>query len=361
MTIALSNPPASTRWQTTERAICKPPRILLAEDDDEMRALVACVLRTDGYQVTEVRDGGRLLVQIASAYRAQGRDAACDVFVSDIRMPVCSGVEILEGLRRAHWTTPVILMTAFGNSATRRRAEALGAIVFDKPFDLDALRAAVRNALPGDGVGRTTQLARSSHGHGRDNVEASMAQTHHVEDALAPALEYGAVVDSLTRRRWSSEAFIALEAQIHLLQSAAAGVHRAHERAFHNECLASFRLIRDALHDLNVIIADKDIAPWLDGSSPLRGYLSAAYVWCGDVLHSLNELAGREHTLPWRAAKREAADSAADYITEFLDPLFRALNELCGSSWAGHALQRVRPPIERIQSEVVSLSWALAP
>jgi DNA-binding response OmpR family regulator len=144
--------PRTTREASTPRQRAKgvrPPRILLAEDDVELRGLMASSLREDGYDVFEALDGGRLLVQITAAYAGKGRNSACDVIVSDIRMPVCSGVQILEALRRAHWTTPVILVTAFGNKATRRYVESLRALLFCKPFDVDDLRTAVTNILLG--------------------------------------------------------------------------------------------------------------------------------------------------------------------------------------------------------------------
>ena len=65
-------------------------------------------------------------------------------------MPICTGLQILEALRQAHWHTPVILMTAFGDEATRKRAESLLAVLFDKPFDMDDLRTAVAHLLPRD-------------------------------------------------------------------------------------------------------------------------------------------------------------------------------------------------------------------
>lgn len=71
----------------------------------------------------------------------------CDLFVADIRMPVCSGIEILEAVRRARWKTPFIAITAFADVATRRRLSGLGAVLFEKPFDIMELRAAVRTAL----------------------------------------------------------------------------------------------------------------------------------------------------------------------------------------------------------------------
>lgn len=135
----------SARDRKVVRAI---PRVVVAEDDDEMRRLVVEALEKDGYDVEEARDGGRLLVRAAAYYTHRAKVADVDLIVSDIRMPICSGLQILEGLREAHWHVPVILMTAFGDDATRARAEKLGAVLFDKPFDMDDLRTAVRSLAP---------------------------------------------------------------------------------------------------------------------------------------------------------------------------------------------------------------------
>jgi DNA-binding response OmpR family regulator len=124
------------------------PLVLLAEDDPEMRHLVAEALRDDGYQVVELVDGGRFLVNIAARVKAErGTAASVDLIVSDIRMPVCTGLQIVSALREAHWRTPVILMTAFGDEATHRHAASLDAVLFDKPFEMDDLRAAIARLL----------------------------------------------------------------------------------------------------------------------------------------------------------------------------------------------------------------------
>jgi len=123
------------------------PRVLVADDDAEMRRLVAESLRKDGYEVIEEVDGGRLLVRVAAMYTFGRTVNPFDIIVSDIRMPVCSGLDIVQGLREAHWTTPVILMTAFGDDETRARAERLGAMLLDKPFQMGALRLVVRHLL----------------------------------------------------------------------------------------------------------------------------------------------------------------------------------------------------------------------
>ena len=119
-------------------------RVIVAEDDPEMRRLVVEALRKDGHEVTEAADGGRLLVQIAEAFDHDPSLSLVDVIVSDVRMPVCNGIELLERLADARWRVPMILMTAFGDEDTRKRAERLGAVLFDKPLSLDALRDAVK-------------------------------------------------------------------------------------------------------------------------------------------------------------------------------------------------------------------------
>lgn len=119
-------------------------RVLVAEDDPEMRRLVVEALRKDGHHVTEAADGGRLLVHIAEAFDRDPSLSLVDVIVSDVRMPVCSGLELLERLADARWRVPVILMTAFGDEDTRRRAERIGAVLFDKPLSLQALRDTVK-------------------------------------------------------------------------------------------------------------------------------------------------------------------------------------------------------------------------
>lgn len=137
-------------WRATRsRSRTGAPRILVAEDESELRELAAAALRECGYDVIEVGDGGRLLVCIASSYGQGGRDVACDLLVTDMRMPVCSGLAIVEGLRQAHWTIPVILMTAFGTRSIRARAKALDAVILDKPFGFHDLQTTVKRLLPG--------------------------------------------------------------------------------------------------------------------------------------------------------------------------------------------------------------------
>jgi DNA-binding response OmpR family regulator len=122
-----------------------PPRVLVAEDDAEMRRLVIDVLQGEGYEVREASDGGRLIIAITAQHADP--EAVVDLIISDVRMPICTGLQVVENLRQTRWNVPVILMTAFGDVETRKHATRLGAVLLDKPLTVESLRVAVRSLL----------------------------------------------------------------------------------------------------------------------------------------------------------------------------------------------------------------------
>jgi DNA-binding response OmpR family regulator len=123
--------------------------VLLAEDDAAFRRLIASVLEAEGYDVVEAVDGVELLAKLESVLTARGQRPDAFLVVADVRMPGLSGLDVLAILRCANCTTPVILITAFGDETTHMEGRELGAAaVFDKPFDVDALRGAVLEAMP---------------------------------------------------------------------------------------------------------------------------------------------------------------------------------------------------------------------
>lgn len=112
-----------------------------------MRRLIVEALRKDGHEVIEAADGGLLRIAIAEE---SARDPALSHLggvVSDVRMPVCGGLDVLEQLVERRQCVPFVLITAFGDAETRRRAERLGAPLLDKPLSLDALRATVTDVI----------------------------------------------------------------------------------------------------------------------------------------------------------------------------------------------------------------------
>jgi CheY-like chemotaxis protein len=135
-------------WATHSRGILpRQPRILLAEDDTEMRKLLVARLARAGFHVIECADGYELLDHLGyPALVSQPDDF--DLIVSDIRMPGVSGMEVLEGIHETEWSVPMILITAFGNEDTHQEAARLGAAsTFNKPFDIDDLIERIREVL----------------------------------------------------------------------------------------------------------------------------------------------------------------------------------------------------------------------
>jgi len=122
--------------------------ILLAEDDKEMRSLLALMLKKEGYQVCECTDGLSLLDMLASFFLPSEEHEHFDLIISDIRMPGVTGMEILMGTNELDNFPPIILITAFGDKETHMQAERLGAVaLFDKPFDIDEMLKTVRTVL----------------------------------------------------------------------------------------------------------------------------------------------------------------------------------------------------------------------
>jgi two-component system, NtrC family, response regulator PilR len=117
-----------------------PPRILVVDDEQSMRELLAIVLRREGYDV-QLADNGR------SALEALER-GAFDLLISDIKMPDLSGVEVLRAAKRIDPDLIGIMITAFATTESAVEALRMGAYDYlAKPFEVDELKIVVRNAL----------------------------------------------------------------------------------------------------------------------------------------------------------------------------------------------------------------------
>ena len=122
---------------TAAIAETRKPRVLLAEDDASARGVLAKALRDLGLDVTEAGDGGRLLVAIGASYR-EGHDRdEFDLIVTDVQMPVASGIDIVKNLRRAGWKAPVIIVTAWPTPKVQEAVADYGAVLMQKPIDLE--------------------------------------------------------------------------------------------------------------------------------------------------------------------------------------------------------------------------------
>ena len=130
-------------------------KILLAEDDEEMRKTLSSVLRAHGYLVVECWDGIDL-VRMYGTSRTQSHEPAYSLVISDIRMPGVSGLEFLEGISGTTNSPPVIIITAFGDDETHIKAREFGAAaVLDKPFEIDTLLKVVRDTMDQTGPNKS--------------------------------------------------------------------------------------------------------------------------------------------------------------------------------------------------------------
>lgn len=127
-------------------------RIFITDDDVDMRELLQGALERAGHETELAENGDELLRKLREARHFGGTP---DLVISDIRMPGTCGLGTLGFIRRELPGLPVILITAFGDPETHRRARQLGAVaVLDKPFPLDDLHQAIE---------RTLQLGDSRH------------------------------------------------------------------------------------------------------------------------------------------------------------------------------------------------------
>ena len=118
------------------------PRVLIADDEESMRVLVARAVAMDGHDTVTAQDG-------AEALDILTRDnGAFDLLLTDIQMPVMDGIALALSAARDFPDLTILLMT--GYAAQRERASNLSAIAHDvisKPFSVAEIRAAVADAL----------------------------------------------------------------------------------------------------------------------------------------------------------------------------------------------------------------------
>jgi DNA-binding NtrC family response regulator len=114
-------------------------RVLVVEDESITRTSMCDLLRTQGYEVEEARDGAQA-VELFENQRF-------DLVITDLVMPQLNGFKLIARVHSISPATPVILITAYlskdsGKAILQGSAEFIG-----KPIDSDALLAAVKHLL----------------------------------------------------------------------------------------------------------------------------------------------------------------------------------------------------------------------
>ena len=121
--------------------------ILLADDDEELRYILARVLKKEGYQVREIGDLGALQTTLAGYPGNTIGAPKPNILVSDVYMPGGQGtaLDVVEGLKERLGELAIVFITSARDLQLNERATALGARgVFSKPVDMDALKKLLR-------------------------------------------------------------------------------------------------------------------------------------------------------------------------------------------------------------------------
>ena len=130
----LLDPPRRDVGRSPER-----PRVLIAEDDRDLRELLEEVFREDGWVVHSAPNGTKLLDELSQAI-LESSELVPDLVLTDIMMPGVQVMSVLGELRAAGWTTPVIVVSARADEIAHEVGRTLDPIVFcQKPVALDRL------------------------------------------------------------------------------------------------------------------------------------------------------------------------------------------------------------------------------
>lgn len=108
--------------------------LLVVDDEDGLRHIIARNLAFEGYRVLEAADG---LQALAIASREP-----VDLVVTDVRMPQMDGYELADRLLRINDSLPIVFISGFD-----QRGIALPGTIFPKPFSMDALVREIRRLL----------------------------------------------------------------------------------------------------------------------------------------------------------------------------------------------------------------------
>jgi DNA-binding response OmpR family regulator len=117
-------------------------RVLIVDDEPNVRLMLHTALTSVGYEVIEAADGQAALELL------RGPDFRCDLVLLDLLMPRMDGMELLRRLRALGNVVPVVILTAHGSIPEAVEAMKLGAIDFlTKPTTPDALRGVVAEVI----------------------------------------------------------------------------------------------------------------------------------------------------------------------------------------------------------------------
>ncbi len=117
----------------------EPKRVLIADDEINIRRVLEAILKRDGYEVVTAANGEEALARMSRGIHT---------VITDLKMPGLDGMQLLRSLSADHPDVPVVMITAHGSVESAVEAVKLGAFDYvEKPFDQEQIRQVVSKAL----------------------------------------------------------------------------------------------------------------------------------------------------------------------------------------------------------------------
>lgn len=115
-------------------------RLLVADDDPDVRYVISAILADRFGNIQEASDGRELLWQLLRAAYVEDHSL---LVIADVRMPIYDGIQVIDAYRFLGFRVPMLLISAYPDEDVRERAADLGVLLLAKPFTKEQLRAAV--------------------------------------------------------------------------------------------------------------------------------------------------------------------------------------------------------------------------
>jgi two-component system, NtrC family, response regulator len=131
-------------------------RILVIDDEPNVRTVLTMLLEDDGYEVMSAEDGQKGMMMIDAAPDP-------DLIISDLKMPGADGMALLRRLKQQGRTIPLVMITAYGSIEKAVEAMKSGAADFiTKPFNKDVIRHVVHKLLTAEDLKKENDLLRQA-------------------------------------------------------------------------------------------------------------------------------------------------------------------------------------------------------
>jgi two-component system nitrogen regulation response regulator NtrX len=157
------------------------PRILIIDDEKNIRKTLREILEYENFKVDEAGDGQEGL--------AMAQKEKYDIILTDIKMPKMDGIEVLDRLMQLNIDTPIVMISGHGNIETAVEAVKKGAFDFiAKPLDLNRLLVTIRNAMDKSQLVTETKVLKKKVSKTFDMIGSSkaIAQIKEMIDRVAP-------------------------------------------------------------------------------------------------------------------------------------------------------------------------------